>query len=108
MAAHADLVAGTLERDGQHIIVDGLSDKIDRLQLETLNGQFHVAVSRQHNHFCFGRFLFDPLEQFDAVHDRHFDVGDDNGWLMLSKNIEALLAVSGGVDMETEVGQINT
>ncbi len=60
----------------QGIIVDGLGDKVRRVQLERTDGHIHFAKRGGHDHFRFRESFFDGLKHLNAIHARHSDICD--------------------------------
>ncbi len=108
LRTHADTIVGPLEGNLQDIVVDGLGDEIGGLQLQALDSQIHVSVAGEHDHFRVRAFGLDLLEQVDAVHDGHLDVGENDGRAVLPENRQRLLAVLRGEHLVADVHEGDT
>ena len=79
------------------LVAERLGDEIEGPQPHRLDGHRDAAVGGHHHHFHAGqRPLLDPLQQFDAVQVRHFQVGDDHVEAVRLQQVPGLLAVGGG------------
>ena len=92
-AAHQDFVPHALQGDIQRIHIYGFGDKISGLVLQALNRQLHIPVPGDHNHFGLGVASLDLLQQFDAVHNWHLDVGNHDTGLSHFELAQGILAV---------------
>ena len=108
LRAHADAIVGPLQGNLQDIVVDGFGDEIGGFQLQALDGQIHVSVAGEHDHFRVRAFRLDLLEQVDAVHEGHLDVGENDGGAVLSENRQRLLAVLCGEHLVADVHEGDT
>ena len=72
---------------------------------QTLDGQIHITVAGNHYYFGFRILKFDPAKQFDAVHDRHSDIGEHYGWVNLLDDPEGFLTIFCCINFVAEVGQ---
>ncbi len=89
------------------LVAKGLGDKIERPQPHRLDGDGNAPVGGHDNDFHVGqRALLDPLEQFDAVQFRHFQVADDDVESPALEQPPCLLTVGGGDDLEALCGEI--
>ena len=104
---HGDALLSAVQGDLQHVIVDGLGDEIGGLQFQAVDGQLHVAMTRNHDDLG-GRCLsFDAAQEFDAVHTRHLDVTEHNGGDRALKGLERSFTVFRCITAIAEFGQVD-
>jgi hypothetical protein len=89
----------------QDIDIDRLGDKIGRFILKTHDGQVHGPVAGCHDNFGVRIFLFNLAQQLDAVHARHFDIGQHNRGPHGLKSPQGFFAVFGRVHLIAYIGQ---
>jgi len=104
LLTHTDFFMGPAQGDFENIIVDGFGDKINGPVFEAFNRQVHVTVAGNHNDFRVGTFVLYGAEEFDAVHHRHFNVGQNNGRVLTAKYLEGFFTVFGCEHLIAEIG----
>ena len=95
------------QRDLQGIHVNRFGNEIGGLVFQALDGQGHVPVTGDHDHFRIRVGMFDPFQQLDPVDPRHFDIGHDDLRTGGIINLQGLFAVFRRVDGITHVSQRN-
>jgi hypothetical protein len=86
---------GPAQGNFENIIVYGFGDEINGAVFEALYRQVHITVAGNHNDFGIGIFVFYFAQQFNAVHHRHFNIGQDDGRIFPAKYLQGLPAVFG-------------
>ena len=86
-----DLAEGLGQLPAQRL----LGDVVGRAGPEGLDGDFLAAVRGHQDHGEAGIFLADALDQGQAVHAGHLEVGQDDGRRLAGDRLERLLAVAG-------------
>ena len=84
LATHVDSLMRTLERNHQCIVINRLGYKIRGFQLKAFYRQIHVTMPGDHVDFGFRILFLNVLQQLNAVHTRHFDIGHDDRRFLIS------------------------
>ena len=101
---HHDFVLHPLQCNFQGIDIDRFGDEIGGLELEAFDRQVHIPVTGDHDYLGFRVLALDLLKQSESVHPRHLDVGHNDRRIDFPENFKRLLAVFGGVDRVSHVG----
>ena len=89
------------------LVAERLGEKIERPELDRLDGHGNAAVGGHHDDFHVGqRALLDPLQQLDAVELGHFQVGHDHVEPPGGQLVQRFLPVGGGDHLMPLRGQI--
>ena len=76
------------------LVAEGLGDEVEGPQPHGLDGHGDAAVGGHHDHGHLGHpSLLDPLQEFDAVQPRHFQIADHDVELRRLELRPGLLAV---------------
>ena len=117
-AQHLDLaqrvlaLADLVEQDLQALRLDRLREVVVGAFLNRLDSRLHAALRRQQHHRAFGAIVLESLEQFEAAHARHDEVGDDDRRTERRHALERIFPVGGGFGGESpgahEFGQADS
>jgi hypothetical protein len=86
-----------LQHGAQTLGINRLGDVVIGSQPHGLHRAVDRALRRHHNHrHCLSLFR-QPLQQLDASHARHLEVGDHDGRIPLRRFVEPIGAILGGL-----------
>src|SRR5579864_7937814 len=106
LAEHPDLAQCAMplddlvEQDPKPLRIDGLRDVIVRAELDRLDRRFDRALGREQDDGDFRVLLLQRLEQVEAAHTRHHQVGDDDRRTDRRRQLEGLFTVAGRRHLE--------
>ena len=88
---------GPLDGDEDGLLAEGLGDKIVGALLDGLFRGLNGAVGGNDNDGHGGVDILDDADEVDAIHQGHFEIGDEDGEGLGHELFEGFLAVGGGI-----------